>query len=139
MSTIKTYQALCDGIASREGADGAVTVEYVVIIMFVVGLGAALLAFRQEISNFIQNAQSSVSDMINSLSSGAAGASGTSGGLTKEDVLSINWTLDQSKGLIVNSATGEPFPYETELGGHTWYGQVDGEWVQLYHGVGGSK
>lgn len=72
MSTIKSYQALCDGIASREGADGTATVEYVVIIMFVVGLGAALLAFRQEISNFIQNAQNSVSDMINSLSSGAA-------------------------------------------------------------------
>ncbi len=72
MNTIKSYQALCDGMATREYADGAVTVEYVIIIMFVVGLGAALLAFREAISNFIANAQNSVSDMLNSMSNGHA-------------------------------------------------------------------
>ncbi len=72
MNTIKSYQALCDGMATREYADGAVTVEYVIIIMFVVGLGAALLAFREAICNFIANAQNSVSDMLNSMSNGHA-------------------------------------------------------------------
>ena len=72
MNTIKSYQALCDGMASREYADGAVTVEYVIIIMFVVGLGAALLAFREKISEFITNAQNSVESMLNAMSNGHA-------------------------------------------------------------------
>ena len=72
MNTIKSYQALCDGMASREYADGAVTVEYVIIIMFVVGLGAALLAFRQQISVFIANAQNSVASMLDAMSNGHA-------------------------------------------------------------------
>ena len=72
MNTIKSYQALCDGMASREFADGAVTVEYVIIIMFVVGLGAALLAFREAISGFIKNAQISVSNMLTAMSNGHA-------------------------------------------------------------------
>ena len=72
MNTIKSYQALCDGMASREYADGAVTVEYVIIIMFVVGLGGALLAFREKISEFIANAQNSVESMLNAMSNGHA-------------------------------------------------------------------
>ena len=72
MNTIKSYQALCDGMASREYADGAVTVEYVIIIMFVVGLGGALLAFREKISDFIANAQDSVESMLNAMSNGHA-------------------------------------------------------------------
>ena len=72
MNTIKSYQALCDGMASREFADGAVTVEYVIIIMFVVGLGAALLAFREAISGFIKNAQTSVNNMLTAMSNGHA-------------------------------------------------------------------
>ena len=72
MNTIKSYQALCDGMASREYADGAVTVEYVIIIMFVVGLGAALLAFRTAISNFINDAKDSVASMLNKMSAGKA-------------------------------------------------------------------
>ena len=42
MNTLKQYQALCDAMSSKEYADGAVTVEYVIIIMFVVGLGARI-------------------------------------------------------------------------------------------------
>ena len=72
MNTIKSYQALCDGMASKEYADGAVTVEYVIIIMFVVGLGAALLAFREAICNFINDAKDNVSNMLNSMSKGKA-------------------------------------------------------------------
>ena len=72
MNTLKQYKALCDGLASREYADGAVTVEYVIIIMFVVGLGAALLTFRDQLSNFISNAASSVNSMLGKLGSGAA-------------------------------------------------------------------
>lgn len=60
-----------------------------------------------------------------------------SGGLTKEDVLSINWTTDyslNSDGMpnIYNSATGERFPYETKLSGNSFMGYVDGEWVRLW-------
>ena len=72
MNTIKSYQALCDGMASREYADGAVTVEYVIIIMFVVGLGGALFLFREAISGFINDAKNSVSNMLNSMSEGKA-------------------------------------------------------------------
>ena len=72
MNTIKSYQALCDGMASREYADGAVTVEYVIIIMFVVGLGGALFLFREAISGFIKNAQNSVASMLNAMSNGHA-------------------------------------------------------------------
>ncbi len=70
MNTIKSYQALTDGLASKEYADGAVTVEYVIIIMFVVGLGAALLLFREAICNFINNAKDNVSNMLDAMSNG---------------------------------------------------------------------
>lgn len=70
MNTLKQYQALCDAMASKEYADGAVTVEYVIIIMFVVGLGAMLFAFRQSLSNFINDASKNVNNLVTKLSSG---------------------------------------------------------------------
>lgn len=72
MNTLKQFQALCDGLASKEYADGAVTVEYVIIIMFVVGLGAALIAFRDSIIGFIKDAGNSVNTTLSNLSSTGA-------------------------------------------------------------------
>ena len=70
MNTLKQYQALCDAMSSKEYADGAVTVEYVIIIMFVVGLGAMLFAFRESLSGFINDASNNVKTLVTKLSSG---------------------------------------------------------------------
>lgn len=71
MNTLKQYQALCDAMSSKEYADGAVTVEYVVIVMVVVGLGAALFAFREQIVTYIGDAGGKLGNMLNNLSAHA--------------------------------------------------------------------
>lgn len=67
MNALQTYRTLTDSIESKELGTGAVTVEYVVIVMVVVGLGAALIAFRDNIKDFLNNAGTQLETMLGNL------------------------------------------------------------------------
>ena len=69
MNTIKSYQALCDGMASREFANGAEVVEWVIVLGVVVGLGVALVLLRNNIQNFLNTTGNNINNLLTNLSS----------------------------------------------------------------------
>ena len=97
---------------------GQTTVEYVVAIAIIIGLGAALTAFAATEKGSIADATSSVGNMFSQLSgpaggggdegaggSGGAGAPGGSGGGTGSEIEALaqkspqDWTLDEQKAV----------------------------------------
>ncbi len=60
---------------TRELANGAVTVEYVIIVLVIVGLGAALFTFQDQIKGFLNKANASLKALFTDLSKDAYSAS----------------------------------------------------------------
>lgn len=56
-------KAKADQMESNELGNGAMTVEYVIIIMVIIAIGALLFAFRESIHTFITG----VGDQMNAL------------------------------------------------------------------------
>ena len=55
---------------TQELGNGAITVEYVIIVMVIVGLGAALSAFQEQIKAFLETTGDSLEHMLDALSKG---------------------------------------------------------------------
>ena len=55
---------------TQELGNGAITVEYVIIVMVIVGLGAALFAFQEQIKKFLETTGNSLEHMLTALSEG---------------------------------------------------------------------
>lgn len=55
---------------TQELGNGAITVEYVIIVMVIVGLGAALFAFQGQIKTFLETTGDSLGHMLDALSKG---------------------------------------------------------------------
>lgn len=55
---------------TQELGNGAITVEYVIIVMVIVGLGAALFAFQEQIKTFLETTGDSLEHMLDALSKG---------------------------------------------------------------------
>ena len=55
---------------TQELGNGAITVEYVIIVMVIVGLGAALYAFQEQIKAFLETTGDSLEHMLDALSKG---------------------------------------------------------------------
>lgn len=56
---------------TQELGNGAITVEYVIIVMVIVGLGAALFAFQEQIKTFLTDAQKGLAAMFTKLNAGS--------------------------------------------------------------------
>lgn len=61
---------------TQELANGAVTVEYVIIVLVIVGLGAALFTFQEQIKDFLGKANTNLKTLFTDLSKGAYSAGG---------------------------------------------------------------
>ena len=59
---------------TQELGNGAITVEYVIIVMVIVGLGAALFAFQEQIKTFLGDAKEGLSALFDKLNNGKVGA-----------------------------------------------------------------
>ena len=59
---------------TQELGNGAITVEYVIIVMVIVGLGAALFAFQEQIQKFLGDAKDGLSALFDKLNTGNVGA-----------------------------------------------------------------
>ena len=55
---------------TQELGNGAITVEYVIIVMVIVGLGAALSVFQEQIKKFLETTGNSLEHMLTALSEG---------------------------------------------------------------------
>jgi Flp pilus assembly pilin Flp len=78
-SLVETTKTVTREINGSE--DGAVTIEYVVIVIIVVGIGGALLVFQDTIKNAVTTVQDSLSNLVDNMTANAAGGSGTSHGI----------------------------------------------------------
>lgn len=91
---------------------GQTTVEYVVVIAIIIGLGAALTAFAATEKGSIADATNSVGNMFSKLSGPAGGGegggdegAGGSGGGTGSEIEALaqkspqEWTLDEQKAV----------------------------------------
>lgn len=68
-----------DDLATTEYADGAVSVEYVGLIMFGVGILILMLVFRQTIAAFITAANTKITSLLSEMTN-TQGTAGTPGG-----------------------------------------------------------
>lgn len=59
-----------DALESTEAGNGGLTVEYVIIICVIVGLGTLLFAFQNTIKDFLGSTQKSLNALLTKLSAG---------------------------------------------------------------------
>lgn len=60
-------KAKADQMESNELGNGAMTVEYVIIIMVIIAIGALLFAFRERIATFIDGVGDQMNDLLTSM------------------------------------------------------------------------
>ncbi len=60
-------KAKADQMESNELGNGAMTVEYVIIIMVIIAIGALLFAFRERIATFIKGAGDQMNALLTSM------------------------------------------------------------------------
>lgn len=69
-TTKKGLARKLDELESTEAGNGAITVEYVIIICVIVGLGAALFAFQEQIKKFLDNTATNLQGLFTKLNAG---------------------------------------------------------------------
>lgn len=69
-NTKKGLARKLDELESTEVGNGGLTVEYVLIVAVIVGLGVVLFAFQGKIKEFVGTVQNSLSAMLTKLSTG---------------------------------------------------------------------
>lgn len=65
-----------EDMETQELANGAVTVEYVIIVLVIVGLGAAMFAFQTQIKTFLTQASNNLKSLLDALSAGSYSPTG---------------------------------------------------------------
>jgi Flp pilus assembly pilin Flp len=63
--SLKKAKAVQAELAGSE--EGAVTIEYVIIVIVVIGIGGALLAFQTEIKNAVTKVQDSLANLVTNM------------------------------------------------------------------------
>jgi hypothetical protein len=101
----------------EKNRNGAVTTEYVLVLLLVIGLSASLVGFRGTLENVVRNASTSVSEVSTSVTSNSAGQSQTSSSLLQAG--------NDSSSNNTESATGNTSTSDNTTSGSS--GTVSGE------------